>query len=88
MYMLIKNLPIKNLIVKLPFRVILDWIAAIKFILEGNAKHGLSVWKAHLDVLNTFRSTFRKRALLSKPLTKKLVIVDYYLSKKRKFDEL
>lgn len=88
LYMLIKNLPITSLVLKIPIRIFLDWIAALKFILEGNGKHGIAVWKAHLKVLSRCYSTFKKRRLVSNLLTKKLVVVDYYLGKKRKFDEL
>ena len=88
LYMLIKNLPIKNLILKFPLRIFLDWIAVIKFIIEGNGKHGLAVLKAHFDVLFTFNKTLKKRELFSNPPTKRLVVADYYLRKKRKFDEI
>lgn len=86
--MLLKNLPLTELIFKLPLRILLDWVAALKFILEGNAKHGLSVIKAHLKIVATFLSTIKKRKLTSSIQGKGFIILDYYLKKKKKFDEL
>ena len=88
LYMLIKNLPGKDLLLKIPIRITLDWIAALKFIFEGNTKHGFAVWRAHFSMLAKLSIMLKKRVLTSPILSKKVVITDYYLRGKRKFDEL
>ena len=88
LFMLIKNLPWGVLLRKLPVRIVLDWIAAFKFILEGNGRHGVSVWKAHFQVMVNFRRTIRKRDQLSSQLDPRIVVADYYLRKRKTFDRL
>ena len=88
LYMLLKNLPWSGIIRKLPIRIALDWIAAMKFILEGNGKHGIAVWKAHLQVLINLGKTLRKRQRLSNALDHRVVVLDYYWRKRKKFDKL
>ncbi len=88
LYLLIKNLPLQKLLLKLPARILLDWIAAIKFILEGNLKHGISVFKAHLSVSTNLTRTLRKRNLVSLAPKSKLLIFEYYIRRNRKYSDL
>jgi GT2 family glycosyltransferase len=63
LYMLLKNLPLKNLYGKLLLRMILDGIAGIKFILELKPKHTLAIIKAHFSFYANFSKFHSKRGL-------------------------
>lgn len=88
LYMLIKNLPAKHLLYKLPVRIFLDWIASIKFLVEGNHKHSRAVIGAHFKALGSLRKTIRKRGTLSNLQIRKIIIVRYYLQNRKKFDKI
>lgn len=86
--MLIKNLPLIHLILKVPLRVLLDWLAALKFLLEGHGKHFISVLKAHMNVTFKIRSIIKKRHVVSKPNNRKVLVVEYYLKGRKRFSRL
>lgn len=88
LYLLLKNLPKGKLILKFPARVLLDWVAALKFMLEGNFNHSVAVIKAHLSVLFNIFKTLNKRNLTSLAPKSKLMIYEYYLKRNRKFSDL
>jgi len=58
-----KNLPPHQL-KKIIFRIILDWVAALKFLISGQPRHSISVIKAHFDYFKMISSNNNKRALL------------------------
>ncbi|MEJ0032155.1 MAG: glycosyltransferase family 2 protein [Bacteroidota bacterium] len=58
--MLIKNEPGGKLFWMVPFRILLDWLAALNFLLK-TPTHALAVFKAHLTVLARFGRTLSKR---------------------------
>jgi hypothetical protein len=58
--MLIKNEPGGKLLWMLPFRIGLDWLAALVFLVTKPA-HALAVWRAHWVVLTRFGKTLSKR---------------------------
>ncbi len=47
LFLLYKNLPSRRLIRVLAARLLLDGLAALKFLLSGEWRHHLAVWKAH-----------------------------------------
>ncbi|WP_418262855.1 glycosyltransferase family 2 protein [Flavobacterium faecale] len=61
LFMLVKNLPKKTLIPILFGRMILDGIAAIKFISQGKWKHFWAILKAHFSFYNSFSVFYKKR---------------------------
>ena len=69
--MLIKHQPGSQLLWKLPLRLMLDWLAAVKF-LFGTPSHTWAVIKAHFYVLSHLRNILRKR--------KKLKYLDFNVS--------
>ncbi|MEP1033313.1 glycosyltransferase family 2 protein [Ekhidna sp.] len=87
-YLLLKNLPISKLVVKFPVRILLDWVAAVKFLFEGNLYHGLAVFKAHFAVFVNMAKTLKKRDLTSSPPKSKLMIYEYYVKGNKKFSDL
>lgn len=88
LFLLLKNLPLLKALLKVPARVLLDWVAAFKFLLEGNANHSLAVIKAHLSVLLKLVKTLKKRSLVSRAPRSKLMIYEYYLKGNKKFRDL
>lgn len=58
---LTKNSDSRFLIVKIFYRLVLDGIAAIKFLAEGNASHFMAVLKAHFSYYGLLSSTLLKR---------------------------
>jgi len=59
--LLYNNLPPGELIVKFPLRIILDWIAAFKFILSGTVLDGLAVLRAHAHFVRYFGREIARR---------------------------
>jgi len=58
---LTKNADSKLLAFKILYRMVLDGVAAFKFLFEGNAKHFLAVIKAHFSYYSMLPSTLAKR---------------------------
>lgn len=76
---------------KIFIRLILDGVAALKFIFEGNWKHAFSILKAH----NSFYQLVRKIPAKGQKdykthaeIYKGLIISEYYLLKNKKFTQL
>jgi GT2 family glycosyltransferase len=90
LFMLIKNLPSKKLIQILFFRMVLDGIAAFKFLLQGKFKHFLAVGKAHFHFYIKFGMFFKKRKtnLKTNYFKIKSIVFSYFISKHKVFSEL
>ncbi|WP_338764660.1 glycosyltransferase family 2 protein [Bernardetia sp. ABR2-2B] len=95
--LLLKNLPSKNLFFKIFFRMILDGIAGIKFLLDGKPKFTLAVLKAHFYMYQNFSSTLQKRKANQKKFGKlklpsivypKSIVWQYFAKKNKTFEEL
>jgi hypothetical protein len=59
--MLVKNLPSKQLFFIIFFRMILDGIAAYKFLFSGKPKHFIAVGKAHFSFYKSLVKMYQKR---------------------------
>jgi len=84
-----------NLLFFMLFRIILDGIAAFKFLFSGQLAHLFSVFKAHLSYysninkLNTFRrNNYRKNTKDLTVLYPRLIIWDYFVKNKKKYSDL
>ncbi|MEZ4946336.1 MAG: glycosyltransferase family 2 protein [Cyclobacteriaceae bacterium] len=92
MIMLIKNLSIGQLLYKLPIRIGLDWIAALKFLVTGYGKDFLAVLKAHFYIIIHFFGLFSKRPsglpYKAHQTYKGSILIDYYLKGRKKFSDL
>jgi len=91
--MLTKNLPLSSLILILPIRFILDWAAALKFLIDGTSKHSFAIFTAHFDFVRKFRSHWLKRTGSQKAINKSLVLNKsvvgaYFLQCKKGFRDL
>lgn len=92
--MLAKNLPLSAALWKVPFRILLDMIAAAKGLLTGSPGYCFSIFKAHIHFWS-WLLLHRKNALF--PVSKQRRVYGYYngsviwqhfIKKKTKFSEI
>lgn len=96
LFMLFKNLPEKNFRSILFFRLLLDGVAAVKFLLPGEWKNTKAVFKAHRDYFKRLPELKKDREELQKEVTvsshKEIyphtLILDFFLRGKKKFSDL
>jgi GT2 family glycosyltransferase len=88
--MLTKNLPEKVLFRVLFIRMVLDGIAGIKFLLEGQPKHLVAVLKAHFSFYQRFAINYNKRDTYqqTKYYFTKSIVLSYFIKKIHFFNEL
>lgn len=60
--MLLKNLSLWTALVTIPSRMVLDWVASMKFIADGQSQDALAVWRAHLSFLRMIPNVWKKRS--------------------------
>jgi GT2 family glycosyltransferase len=96
LYLLIKNLPWRQLVLKLPARMILDGMAAFVFLLKGETKSCGRVFAAHMKFYANLSSMLKKRRLIFRTrkthvfeaTTDKSIVWNYFITKRRMFSEL
>lgn len=89
--MLFKHFDTDELLFIMPLRIILDWVAAFKFLVTADWKNSLAVIRAHASFLVTLPAGVRKRRELRKlyptydhsMIYPGSVVVHYYLRGKR-----
>lgn len=89
MSMLIKHLNSGELMIKIPVRVILDWVAALAFLLKGSPSNTWAVLNAHASILASMGKNFRKRRVLRRSypdyprhnIYGGLILLKYYFKK-------
>lgn len=94
---LTKNHSPKNLLYKILFRLILDGIAASRFLFAGTPKHFFAVIHAHFGYYKRLPATLRKRKQMkllngfhfnSSKMYKGNIVLEYFLKGKKKFSDL
>ncbi len=92
--LLLKHLPLSQLIIKLPIRYFLDLMAAVKFLLEGHPRDATAVVSAHYAALSELSETLKKRRKYKKhspfsttQLTRRLLPFDYYILGRRTLNQ-
>lgn len=96
LFTLYKNLPGKNLFSILLLRMILDGLAAFKFLFVGEPKSFISVIKAHLEFYKTkkqYKELRREKGRLVSPRSlsgyyKRSILIDYFIRGKRQFSKI
>ena len=91
LYLLLKNLPKAELRQKLIIRILLDWLSAFYYLVQGKWKLSIAIFKAHIEVLKNGTRFGKKRDSKNKKntFTKNYSIVwNYYLKGKKKYSEL
>ena len=93
--LLYKNLPRTELLFKFPIRLVLDWIASVKFILSGTVWDGFAVLRAHLHFFWRYRREVSRRRKASGFGYRRLpnqykgsVVLDFFILGKRKTTEI
>jgi GT2 family glycosyltransferase len=91
---LIKNLPLHQMPWKIMFRIAMDYVAAIKFILTGQFRDAAMIIKAQLYIAINLKKTLKKRPKKIKPLGNlsgiypKFLLFQYHIARVRKFSNL
>ncbi|SMO90088.1 hypothetical protein SAMN06265379_1139 [Saccharicrinis carchari] len=96
LFLLVKNIGKHKLLLKLTQRMLLDGIAAVKFLVSGEFRNISSVFMAHLSFYRLFGKMYRKRlnnlkkvkTTRHKEIYTKSVIVQFFIKNKKKFSEL
>ena len=91
--LIFKHLDTIELLYKLPFRLALDWLAAVFFLFRGEGRNFLSVLRAHIGFFGQMGSLIRKRRIIRRQhptypdqnIHPGLIIFEYYLRKRRTF---
>ncbi len=94
--LLIKHLPGSSLWWKLPVRFMLDWMAALKFLLQGTPADSLAVLKAQFVFLRRLPIDLGKRRSIASTIPNyvvknsypRLLVADFYLLGKKIFKNL
>jgi GT2 family glycosyltransferase len=92
---LCKNHPSRTLWWKILVRVVLDGIAAFRYLLLGDAKDSMAIFKGHMDFYKSLPKTLKKRKALKsrhlKPATciyKRSIVKKYFIQRKVYFSQL
>lgn len=92
LYTLLKNLPSGKILPVFCIRLILDGVAGIKFLVQGNAQDCFAIIKAHFSVYANFRYMLKKRAQISvndpNGVYKRSIVWNYYIRGKKTFEQL
>ncbi|GGD39654.1 glycosyltransferase family 2 protein [Muriicola marianensis] len=91
LFSITKNLPRKKALVIILFRLLLDGIAAIRFILQGKGRHCIAILRAHLSYYRQFRKMYRKREktdFVIKYYKTKSIVLSHYVYRIGSFNEL
>jgi len=96
LFLLFKNLPVKQLIVKLPARMVLDGVAALVFLLKGEFGSFGKVFHAHVIFYSSLPGLIRKRREIFSNLKidkinitlPKSILWNYFFLKRRKYSEI
>ena len=89
--LLVKNEEAGKLLWKLPFRLVLDWIACFKFSIQSGPQHGLAILRAHLDFFREFKRSCQMRPKQfnrNRPRFKGLLVVSYFIFGQHTFQAL
>jgi GT2 family glycosyltransferase len=94
--LLVKNLPGFELAYKLPFRILLDWVAAFQFLVTMSPLSSLAILKAHFFFFIGLLNDLSKRKEMSHLnykvsqglILSKLITIQYFIFKKKKFISL
>jgi Predicted glycosyltransferases len=91
--MITKNLPVGQALWKVPFRIGLNKIFALKALFQGHGETFIAVFKAHIHYLGWLFSRNNKKIKRRKDVTlhgvyRGLVIWKYFINKKKTFSEI
>lgn len=96
LFLLFKNHASSGFVVKMFFRIILDLVAALKFLSSGQFAHFTAVLKAHLSFLGDLGKFREKRKQIKSLITRydttciypRSIVWDFFVKKRRTFKRL
>jgi GT2 family glycosyltransferase len=90
LFMLLKNLPSGKLLPVILWRLVLDGIAGIQFILQGKLTHCMAIVNAHFSFYGSLSKVYKKRSRKQLPKYYKVnsIVYKFFVQKRRKFTEL
>ncbi|SDQ72953.1 glycosyltransferase family 2 protein [Flagellimonas zhangzhouensis] len=91
LYSITKNLPRKRAFTIILLRLLLDGIAALRFVLQFRFKHCFAILRAHLSFYVNFRGMYRKREkanFILKYHTTTSIVWSYFVNQIRNFNIL
>ncbi len=94
--LIFKHLSGRELIWKLPLRILLDWVAGVSFLLSGAWQEALSVIRAHVHFFLGIPKDTRKRKALRLALRSfnatqiypRSIVIDFFILGRKRFREL
>ena len=90
--LLVKNLPERRVKRTILYRIVLDWVAAFKFLFEGCPKDFRMVFKAHRDFYKRLKALNAKRKENTHQLVsciyKRNIVFDSIVKGKKKYSDL
>lgn len=89
--LLVKNTPPKRLLPIVFIRMLLDGVAALKFLLSGNFGDFIAVFKAHFAFYLRLSKTLKKRSSNYPKIGQQLngsIVYNYFIKGKKKFTDL
>jgi GT2 family glycosyltransferase len=90
--LLFKNLQKRQLTYVFPIRVLMDWVAALKFLSEKKPKEFTAVMKAHWDFYRQIPTLKHKRKKINQRKVSNIyngnIVLEYYLRGKKIFSKL
>ncbi len=91
LFSITKNLPRKVAFVIILFRLVLDGVAALRFIFQLKWGHCWAIVRSHLSFYRQFRRMYRKREkaeFVEKYYETKSIVWSYFVNHIRKYDDL
>jgi GT2 family glycosyltransferase len=91
LFSITKNLPGKRVFAVILFRLLLDFVAAVRFVFQGKWKHAVAVLQAHISYYRNFYNMYRQRktATFTKNYYKTTSIVwSHFVHQVRNFNDL
>lgn len=90
LFLLLKNLPKERLLITFLMRFFLDQIAAFVFLLKGEPKNLIAVWKAMIHFLKGYKKMKAKRGVINDKAFRMTyphsIVFAYFVKKKKIFD--
>jgi len=94
LYVIFKNLPVRELVWKLPVRIALDYLAALKFLVDGRYRHASAIFRAHYHFVKNLSQLVTKRKQWGvrtnvrnlSGIFKTSIIWEHFIKRKKKID--
>ena len=89
--MMTKNLPLKDLLLTLFLRIILDILSSCRILIKGESSNFIALYKAHFDYFNVLRLILKERDNTSKKSNYfkiNSIVYKYFILGKKKFFQL